>query len=324
MRLSRTYSVEEFYDRLPTMYGKPAKCDSFRTTHSILRFSKTIQGRTEIKYVDPGCGQFYYCLHCGKHIKKKRAAKTRNLYDALREAFPNIPVVHLVFTLPHDHEMSLREDRVVYRQLNALASKLIKKHWPDSAALQILHTWSSENPENQHLHIHALIFCLTKKGDYITPYRDADKIRETWQKLLQYHSEVSIHLQYYYPRHFRRVYHVIKYLYRSPIEDFCGDFPRNLTAPYVIRVSMLYHVHRVRWTGWLGNRGHIHNLAKLGITIVDAPPVDGWTFDKSIYGFWDFKTGNFICNNGDIIYSEEITDIDTTLSSPLFLLARPP
>jgi len=240
---------------------------------------------------------------------------------AIKFKSPQCHIIHAVFTIPHDHALSLAPERQSYNSIFHLIEKTISLTWPDSAAILNLHNWSSSNPEDKHLHIHCLIVCMHSDATIFHGFTDTYKIRRTFQTLLDYPTLPVVHLSYHSISADKEIYHLCRYLVRSPILDYCRDMLEPLTLKYISRVSLLERVHRLRYIGWLGNRIR-HNIS-CPICLIELPDDDDerWETIGTVTVTYDSATNSYITDYGTRIYPEEITSFDDSTKIPRYILA---
>ena len=258
-------------------------CNSYRDHLELIRVKRELpSGKFEYRYIDCGCGKTYYCLFCGQSYQEKKFSVNKSLFSAIWNQFPNIPMVHLVLTVPHDHILHTTESRKSYSELFKLARNFVDEIYPGSASLMVLHNWSSSEPDKAHIHIHAMIICMDLERNVQTPYIPEHRLKVLWQSYLQYPDLPVLHIEYFYKVNEVGFYHALNYNLRSPIQDWCKDGRKATTSKYRNRMLHLHGVHRARWSGWLGNRVKLTNLAAMGIVKEEYLNEDGWQYDGRV------------------------------------------
>jgi len=262
------------------LVGSPPFCGSFRTSIRSARFTRrNDDGTHSQKFIDLGCGKKYLCLNCAKLEQEKKFQHYYSIFKSLLSKFPKLQFVHAVFTLPHDHPLHVEESQSSYRRLQFCVTQTVLKFWPGSGSILVLHNWSSKNPENAHIHIHALIVCVSDKGILLNPWVDIADIKKFYAKILNYSADPVIDLQYYKVNDIPVLKHRILYCCRYPIVDFAEQERDGLTAPYLKRIEHLFGFHRFTHIGWFSNRILKKTLESFGFRKVTRDSIEGWKFD---------------------------------------------
>jgi len=265
-------------DYLNYYEGLNPRCESLTHHRRLLLFQKHTPEGPEKIYVLLGCNNRRICLNCGQLYSKTLYEPTRNLLLTLWRIFPQMEVAHIVLTVPHDHEFFLNPSKLNFNKLFRLANSFIKMCFPDTAALLVLHNWSSRNPEMPHLHIHCFIFGVTSEATLTHFWIDSDIIRERWQEFLCYWRLPVVHIEYYYKHDAKKALHALRYIYRSPIEDYCKDGERPLSREFLKLTYELVGIHRFRYIGWLAPCHRKKVLEKLGIVEVTLKRHENWEY----------------------------------------------
>jgi len=291
--------------------GKYPICDDLRTKTTLLNQYRTKDTETEWRYLDIGCQRPNLCLSCGEHYTRIRTKKLISIMDAVRFISKQCHIMHAVFTIPHNHEIFLAPEQLTYTKMFHVVSETIQSLWHDSAAILGLHNWSSSDPEVKHLHIHALIICMNSKREIFHAFRDTALVRSTFQKILQCTEMPVVHLSYHSISATKEIYHLCRYLVRSPIIDYCRDMMEPLTARYIARVALLHRVHRLRYIGWLSNRNR-HSIT-CPICLIEIPQDDSekWHTTHAIHVLYDKEHKVYHAPDGSTIHPDEITHLDS-------------
>lgn len=295
--------------------GKPAICSSFRTKQKIFEFEDLdVKVRTcenihplefginylednegnfigpshhfnNLKYFISDCGNVNLCEKCMKFSFDKRKTKWESIVYTLLTKFPKLQFSHMCFTVPHDHEFHKKESKKNYNKLFKAVQTVIEYFFPDSPFILALHNWSTKNPIYPHIHIHAFIIHLDKKGNYLKSSlskRGLASMKGMYSMLIGYF-EKPINLKRYYlsarkskkkydDPHYE-IFKTIGYIIRSPLYDYCEyfrkKFPREkeitLSRKYLKRIVRLKNFQRIRFYGWLSCSILTKTLESFGI-----------------------------------------------------------
>ena len=293
--------------------GKYPTCNEIRQKHFLLSQIRQVDGKNEYRYLDLGCGKPYLCVDCGEFYTRKKTRKMMELMNGIKRKYPNTHIMHAVFTIPHEHELAKGEEREKYPSIFHAVQKTIENIWPKSAAILALHNWSSAEPEKKHLHIHCLIICLTDEGECFHAFRDSYRVRQVFRDEIQSKEIPVVHMSYHSIKSSGEIYHLCRYLVRSPILDFCRDHFDTLTTAYIERVSLLFGVHRFRYIGWLSNSRRAKSLQSLQIEIIPFPKDEPWVTVGVIQISHRADNGDYITVNGYAIKSSEVVNLLDTL-----------
>jgi len=277
---------------------------------------------TRIKYLDVGCGLRRLCLDCGKRYTQAKSSDAQNLFSAIINRYPETKVVHLVLTIPHNHPYHMKAGSASFSQLLRSANRFVKLHYPGAASLNVLHNWSSSNPEALHIHVHCLIVCLDKYGQPVDHYVNAEHLRESWRQLIFHPVLPVVHVEYFGLSDLAAIMHKLNYNLRSPIVDYCKNGDKPLSVAYCKTVALLDGVHTIRWTGWLANCCRHRNLSNLGIDVIVHNPLPEWRLFSILQADWDYHSGKILLSNGDEISPDDVFSIDQILRSKSYVIRR--
>lgn len=112
------------------------------------------------RYRCADCGEEHFVPHScrNRHCPQCQGSAARDWLEVQRQALLPVPHFHLVFTLPHDLNPLVRQNRkALYRLLFASVSQTLlefgRNNWSAQIGLTaILHTWSQTLLDHYHLH----------------------------------------------------------------------------------------------------------------------------------------------------------------------------
>lgn len=256
--------------------GRLTKCSSFRTKATFLKF-RNKEGKE--KYVDCGCGEVLTCLKCGVHYKERLAGSRRGgligIVNSLIEYNKKITFAHWVFTLTKIKNESVQ----TYNELFSAASKTVKAFFGNIGVVLVLHNWSTQNPEQPHIHIHCFLIGINKEKELVNLFVNESEVKRVYLSFLRQSSieydfrkqtvkKTVVDLAYYKSSQMPEIINKINYIYRSPVEDFVKVFgqDKSLTIPFLERTGLLKEVkQRIRNIGCLGNNSKSAFLNSLNI-----------------------------------------------------------
>jgi hypothetical protein len=272
----------------------------------------------ELKAINLGCGKQKLCLKCGTAYSKKKAISALSLSNALFEAFPSLHIASWVLTIPHGHEIAENESLSNYSKLFVKARKLIQTFFPKCASLLVLHNWSSKYPDERHIHIHAIIFSITEEKQLLHAFHSAEAVRSVWKNLLQTPEEPVVWLQFYRRDDWKKVVHMIRYVLRSPINDYTNRYGMILTDKYLMRMSKLHHVQRARWTGWMANRRRKIFLGAWNLNEIDLKDISDWECIQYTQAELLPDGRSIILQDGTMLLMSQIADLNSVPGGKIY------
>jgi predicted RNA-binding Zn-ribbon protein involved in translation (DUF1610 family) len=183
----------------------------------------------------PACGferpSYNSCRN--RHCPKCQVTAKQEWLEARRSELLDVPYFHCVFTLPHELNRLILQNReamlgllfkTVAETLKGFAAEPKWKLEGKPGFIAVLHTWNQELKDHFHLHIiipagvlRGATFILSKQARFLFPVRAlsrvfAAKYRDGLQRLfgaerLQFHGELK---EYEKPPAFRRLVHSTK------------------------------------------------------------------------------------------------------------------
>ena len=158
------------------------------------------------------CLDYKLCAICNRIYSNKRGQRIYEKFDLLGTEY----MIHDVLTLPKDYFPAELDKFDIINELNRLSSLFIHEFYGIKASgVRKVHTNSTTDPlSGPHFHIHILIsdkkyYQISQKTlsgsehnvgfgqkKDIKVYQDVQKMRDTWRKVLGYHSEVNLNHQY--------------------------------------------------------------------------------------------------------------------------------
>lgn len=323
-RNPRNSADSKVYKTFKYLVGKIPKCDSFRINYQILMFKVRGSEEEEIRYVVLGCGNSLICERCGKISSAKKYFRVRSLLVSLSNRFPDSQMASIIFTIPHDHYIHKNLSRKNLIKVFDKVRKIIKTIFPDCPFLSVLHTWSSSDPNNRHVHIHCLIFGIRANARLWHLFYPQDTIKKMWQQALKYPFDINLHMQYWKLKNMRKTIHCLRYTLRSPIIDFLKQGNIKLTRKFLDNVNPLLRLHRMRWYGWMCNRNLKKTLETFGIKLVVQHPEITYEFLGFKIGYFDKISHRFVLQSGRIIKHHEILEAETFIKKWFFRVRAPP
>ena len=179
------------------------------------------------------CLDYKICAICNRIYSNKRGQK---IYETF-ELFNTEYMIHDVLTFPRNYFPRGLDKFEIINECKRLAWLFIREIYGEKACgVSVVHTNLTKNPLGPaHFHTHCLIsdqiyYEISQKtitGDkysigfgrkkVIKVYQDVQKMRDTWGKILGYHSEVNLHHQYSNKPNQKR--HWCKYICRASLYD---------------------------------------------------------------------------------------------------------
>lgn len=288
-------------------------CEDYRTKALFLRL-RSIDRNGEIQErvgVDLGCGEVLMCLQCGIDYRIRRSKRLKAMYQAMKQAKDKLRLSHLVLTVPKSNKYHNLQS---LRHIIKASKEIVNKYFPGSGYMLSLHTWSSKQPEKLHLHVHCVIFCINKDGQFIRHHLSdielfnlkkdwglllkmdiPENLRYTNRKKGKWSNEVLPVCFYEHMNDSKKANHVLNYAMRSPIEDFNkylekNNLPKELTDDYIEQVYYLKKLgQRVRFCGWLSNSTYKKFLEGLNIEVKTKFEHEGieYLYEGLSYGVYD-------------------------------------
>lgn len=289
--------------------GKSTNCSSFQRNNTLIRYKIEEEGITRYKYSILGCGVSLLCVRCGKLSLYRKLSRTYSLFTSLGVRFPNAKIASIVFTVPHEHPIHKNPSHKNFNNLFNIVHEIISYIFPKCPHLSVLHTWSSSDPNNKHIHIHCLIIGIKDNASLQHLYYPADQINSIWQKKLNYPYSTNIHIEYWLLKYKPKTSHALKYTLRSPILDFNKHNNSKLTYEYIQNMNPLINYQRMRWYGWLSNVKLKKTLASFNIFLSNAKHDNKYNFvcivraiySKSHLGF--FTEDHVFVPKSDVVSS---------------------
>ncbi len=179
------------------------------------------------------CLDYKICAICNRIYSNKRGQRMYEKFDLLGTEY----MIHDVLTIPSDYFSEELDKFYIVNECYRLALLFVHEYYGVKACgVDKVHTNSTKDPLGKpHFHIHILIsdkkyYTISqktlsgsehnvgfgKKKDIIV-YQDVQKMRDTWRKILGYHSEVNLYHSYSNKPGKKR--HLCKYICRDSIYD---------------------------------------------------------------------------------------------------------
>lgn len=281
---------------------------------------------------DPSKGFFYYyCSHCNlvekKHVSCNSPFCTRcgkKYVDKWSEKtvkrMPNVTYSHIVFTLPRDIWLLIKDNWECFRELFAASYQVMKEIMSEKEGQEItpgmissLQTYGQDIKYNVHLHNVITDGGLTKKKNafkevYYFPY---EKLRKKWQeyslKIIQKHVKEDVEkFLHWYPKGFnvRRIKtkikkkellrYIARYLRHPPISNSRIVFYDGM------KVTIVCEDEEKKWfvsftvEEFIGNL--VQHIPKKGFKIIRSFGI----FSRRMYKV-EFKTKKVIEEKQEII-----------------------
>ena len=289
--------------------GQKPVCNNFRKNTVLLLFTRLKGDNYEHKFIDGGCGHIYTCLRCGESYTSKKYSSIRSFATAFFQSIPTASIGHFIFTLPSSHPFFKNETRANYNRFFLAVKKTIDKLYPDIGYMMVLHNWSSRDPDEKNIHIHTILFGVNSNGEKVPIFTDLDSAREIYKSNLDIDTTPDIYLEYFKKDNIKKVYHVLRYVVRSPILDYCGDAGASvpLSIAYLARVNHFYRFHRIRHYGWMSPRRIGKTMKFLHIVKIDEKVSSEWKFDAIVFCHGNMSSGEITTQDGYIVYYNEIS-----------------
>lgn len=302
--------------------GQPPVCNSFRTKAAVIQYQSK-KDPTKFRWVDIGCGKTTLCKACGESYGKRKSASYVSLVTALWLKFPRLKPCHWVFTLPHDHPWHTHETHQSYSKLFEAVAKTINILLPGVGYTLILHNHSSRQPEHPHIHIHAIIFPVTAAGIVRDSFVPHSRVKLVYADALGIEIDPSVHMEFFDKKHYRQLFHAVRYNFRSPIKDFAIDDKCVMTDDYLIRMAHLIGVHRIRHYGWMANHIRAKVMQQWHIELEEYDKMSEWTLGKIIWMYTNGE-GEYIEFNGTFGLAKGEVETANTLNSFIKYVYHPP
>ena len=166
-----------------------------------------------VKIVSPiFCSDRKLCPICNARYSNKRGLRIYETFDLFDTEY----MIHEILTTPKEYFPAELDKFDIINKLHSLASLYMCEIYGEKASgVRVVHTNSTKNPlAAAHFHIHILIsdkkyYQISQKTlsgsehnvgfgqkKDIKVYQDVQKMRDTWRKVLGYHSEVNLNHQY--------------------------------------------------------------------------------------------------------------------------------
>ncbi len=302
------------------------KCSSLRSNRPVLHLEKGKEESFQEAFVDPGCGHVHLCKKCGEHQSKLRSGRIISMIKSLTNRFPKMDVAHYTFTLPKDHKWQTNECARSYKDFFEAVREALDYSLSRCGFILALHNWSSKNPENRHIHIHAIILCITKEGKLLSGFVDEKALKEIYKfKIgLKTNDAIVVNQEYFKAFEFGRIAHIVRYALRSPIIDYCKDGEKPLSGRYIDRVNNLIGIQNTRYCGWLSNSTKAKTLQAFGIVKAEDGEEEKWRLiEKTEVDSID-ENGNIVLKNGICILKEDLKDKSFLIKKPFYKVIKPP
>jgi len=314
----------ELYDHVA---GFKPRCVSFRSNRPVLHLEKGKGESFQEAFVDPGCGRVHLCKKCGEHQSKLRSGIIISILKALSTLFLDMMVAHYTFTLPKNHKWQTNECARSYKDFFKAVRETLEHCFPGCGCILVLHNWSSKNPENKHIHIHVIIIGLTKKGGLVSGFVDEKALKEVYKSKIGLNANdvINVHQEYFKAStDFGRIAHVVRYALRSPIEDYCKEGEKPLSAKYIDRVKHLVGIQNTRYCGWLSNSTKAKTLESFGIVKAEDSEEEKWRLVERTEVDRIDENGNIVLKNGICILKEDLKDKSFLIKKPFYKVIKPP
>lgn len=319
-----TYSYFKEYKTWKHVVGKSPNCATFQSHKSFIKFEIEEEGILNYKYVPLGCGHSLVCSECGKISLYRKLSRTISLTTALGVRFPKAEIASIVFTVPHNHSIHKNPSHIHFKLLFKYVKTVISKIFPGCPLLSVLHTWSSKNPNEKHIHIHCLIFGIKANGSLQHLFYPANQINSLWQNQLEYPFDTNIHIKYWLISTKPKTSHALRYTLRSPIVDFVKKIDSTLTSEYLSNIDPLINFQRIRWYGWMSNVHLKNTLNSFGIFLVPRVHSTSYKFISVVHVYLSEKRGGFITTDYQYIAPENIVNATVTIKKFFYEVRDPP
>jgi len=286
--------------------GKSPNCASFQYNKRFIKLEVEKDEFLEYKYIPLGCGNSLICEECGKISLYKKLSRTFSLTTALSIRFPESEIASIVFTVPHNHKIHNFPSRKYFDILFSHVHKILNTIFPDCPHLLVLHTWSSKDPNDKHIHIHSLIFGIRESGKLQHLFYPAHQINKLWQDALDYPYQTNIHIKYWHLKNRPKTSHALKYTLRSPIGDFVKKINSVLTIDYICNINLLVGFQRIRWFGWMCNTKMKKTLAQFGIIQKVTVPQIKYRFISIVNVAFTKNSDGYVTEDYEYIFDKDI------------------
>ncbi|MBA7583600.1 hypothetical protein ES708_25546 [subsurface metagenome] len=218
------------------------------------------------------CRDKNLCAICNARYSNKRGQKAYETFDLFGTEY----MIHDVLTIPAGYFSKELDKFAIMNECYRLALLFVRKTYGIKASgVDKVHTNSTKDPLGRpHFHIHILIsdkkyYTISQKtlsgSEYdvgfgkkknIKVYQDVQKLRDTWRKILGYHSEVNFYHQYSNKPAKKR--HWCKYICRDSIYDINEFLLKNgdnyQLSPgelknYAYQIQNKPYFKKIRWFG---------------------------------------------------------------------------
>ena len=179
------------------------------------------------------CLDYKICAICNRIYSNKRGQRMYEKFDLLGTEY----MIHDVLTIPSDYFSEELDKFYIVNECYRLALLFVHEYYGVKACgVDKVHTNSTKDPLGKpHFHIHILIsdkkyYQISQKTlsgsehnvgfgqkKDVKVYQDVQKMRDTWRKILGYHSEVNLYHSYSNKPGKKR--HLCKYICRDSIYD---------------------------------------------------------------------------------------------------------
>jgi len=303
---------------------KSPHCTSFQSSQRFVKFEVEEEGKTEYKYIKLGCGNPLVCCECGKTALHKKLSRTYSLAIALGKRFPTAEMASIVFTVPHAHNIHKFPSLTHFQFLFKTVHTIISKIFPGCPHLSVLHTWSSKDPNNKHIHIHCLIFGIREDKTLPHLFFPSLQINSLWQKMLNYPLSTNIHMKYWLLSHKPKTSHALKYTLRSPILDFDKHMNFKLTREYIENIDLLAGFQRMRWYGWMSNVHLKNTLFLFGIFLTSKAHDKKFRFVSIVYVSITSEDGWYITDDYERFQQKDVLNASMLIKRFFYEIRDPP
>lgn len=318
---SHKFQIADLPPRLQHLVDMPATCESHQDLIPFLWLRDTSKNTPVDKYVKLGCGNIYTCYNCGSRYTVKKYHHIRSLIDAIWKKYPDVQIGHLVFTLPTSHSFFQNETHYNYNKFLHAVNHCITNVYSDVGFMLALHNWSSSDPEEKNIHIHAIVIGINSFGFKVPIYTDLEHFRSVYSRSLNYEGTVDLYVEYFTSRNRNQLYHCLKYAVRSPILDYIPTPAESipLSTNYLERISHYYRFHRLRYYGWLSPRNQQKTLQFLNIKLSTDEYVSTWQVQGVIFARYDYFSKSYQVLEGYIIPPDDIIDFADVVNPNIFI-----
>ncbi len=116
----------------------------------------------------------------------------------------------------------------------------------------------------------------------------------------------------------------MRYVLRSPIEDYCKEGEKPLSAKYIDRVKHLVGIQNTRYCGWLSNSTKTKTLESFGIVKAEDSEEENWRLVEKTEVDRIDENGNIVLKNGICILKEDLKDKSFLIKKPFYKVIKPP